>query len=66
MAKVLQRWMPNTLEELKAGLEEISIDTQAWGARDDTVYVEASYLSLEEETLTDGSRGLNLVIKESR
>lgn len=62
----IQRWMPTSLDELREALNEISLETKAKGHSDDTVYVDVRFLALEEGTLSDGSRVVNVVIRENK
>lgn len=64
--ETLNRWMPTSLDELREALDEISLEAKSKGHCDSTVYVDVRFLSLEEVTLSDGSRVVNLVVKENK
>ncbi len=66
MATTLNRWMPSNLDELREAVREIETEVAAKGHAATTVYVDVRFLSLEEETLTDGSRVVNIVVRENR
>lgn len=66
MATVLNRWMPTSLDELREALDEMRVEASAKGHSEDVVYVDVRYLSLEETELSDGSRVLNLVVRENK
>lgn len=66
MATVLNRWMPTSLDELRDALDEMSVEAKAKGHCDSTVYVDVRFLSLEEVELSDGSRVVNVVVKENK
>lgn len=66
MTTVLNRWMPTSLDELREALDEMSLEAKARGHFDSTVYVDVRFLALEEVELSDGSRVVNVVVKENK
>lgn len=63
---VLNHWMPTTVEELREALDEMMAEAAAKGHNASTVYVDVRFLALEEVTLSDGSRVVNVVVKENK
>lgn len=69
MQQTLEKWMPTTLAELRDAVNEITLwAADELGSRMDaeTVYVDVRDFVLVRETLTDGSKVLNLRVRENR
>lgn len=65
--KVMERWMPSTLAELREAFDEMVHMLRCEGESDDeVVYVDVRDLALVKETLTDGSVAFNVVVRENR
>jgi hypothetical protein len=71
--KVMDRWMPSTVAELRDALSEMMglAMTEAGAEGQDmpdpgVVYVDVREFALVRETLTDGSFAFNVVVRENR
>lgn len=67
MVKVLEKWMPSTLQELSDAVDEMKRMAYEYGHGDhDTVYVCVRDFTLTETTLSDGSKVLDLKVRENK
>ena len=64
--KVVDAWMPSNLVELRDAVQEMLSATYAAGQDPETVYVCVRDLTLVESCLTDGSKALDLRVRENR
>lgn len=60
MKKVVERWMPSTLAEMRDMINEMVLQ---YGVDADTTYVEVRDFTLMENTLTDGSTTNDITVR---
>jgi hypothetical protein len=63
---LLEAWMPENLAELRQAVDEMISMTYEAGHNPETVYVCVRDLRLQESTLTDGSKALDLKVRENK
>lgn len=64
--QVMNRWMPTNIAELREALDDILTEVAGESGDPNTVYVDLRDMALVRETLTDGSVGFNIVVRENR